>query len=432
MVIGKGLMDAFLTNEDIEGLLQETFVKWDMTGQKVLVIVPDSTRTLPMPLFFRLIHEGLTSKAKSIDYLVASGTYAPMSSEDINKYFGITPRQLGGIYKDVNIFTHQWNLPESYATLGIISEEETNSLTSGMLKAELPVRFNRRVLNYDIIIVLGPVAPHELAGFSGGNKYFLSGIGSPEGINFTSWLGALHLRRDIIGIRDTSVRAVIDRAASFIQASKLYICPVVLENGVSGLFIGEHNEAWTKAADLSAQVHIVYSDTRYSKVIAVLPKSYPDLWVGIKGLQKVEQIVEDDGEVIIYAPHIRGLSFAHGMLMEQIGYHVRDYFLKKLDYYKGYPRMILANSTLMKPDGNFEEGKEHPRVKARLATGIRSEVCKKINVSYLNPAWINPQNLEAGQNEDLFVIPNAGEVLYRFRDKRRRSRGDHILLLHCF
>ena len=417
MVIGKGLKDAFLTNEDIEGLLQEAFIKWDMTGQKVLVIVPDSTRTLPMPLFFRLIHEGLTSKAKSIDYLVASGIYAPMSNEDINKHLGITPRQLAGLYKDVNIFIHKWNLPESYATLGIISEEETNSLTSGMLRAELPVRFNRRVLDYDMIIVLGPVAPHELAGFSGGNKYFFSGTGSPEVMNFTNWLGALHLRRDIIGIRDTSVRVVIDRAATFIPASRLYICPVVVEQGVSGLFVGEHNEAWTKAADLSAQVHILYSDKRYSKVIAVLPKSYPDLWVGVKGLQKVEQIVKDDGEVIIYAPHITGLSVAHSRLMEQIGYHVRDYFLKQWDNYKGYPWMVLANSTLIKPDGKYEEGKEYPRLKATLATGISREVCKKINVNYLNPAMINLKNLKAGQSEDLFVIPNAGEVLYRFRDK---------------
>jgi lactate racemase len=416
MVIGKGLTDAFLRNEDIEEFLRQAFIKWDMIGQKVLVIVPDSTRTLPMPLFFRLIHDGLASRAKSIDYLIASGTYAPMSSEDINKSFGITPRQLAGIYKDVNIFTHRWNLPESYATLGIISEEETSSLTSGMLKAELPVKFNRRVLNYDMIIVLEPVAPHELAGFSGGNKLFVSGIGSPEVMNFTSWLGALHSRREITGRRDTSVRSVINRAASFIPASRLYICPVAKEHGLSGLFIGEHNEAWAKAAELSAQVHIVYSGTRYSKVIALLPEGYPDLWVGVKGLQKVEQIVKDDGEVIIYAPHIRGLSFAHGMLLEQIGYHVRDYFLKKWDNYKGYPLMVLAHSTLMKPDGRYEEGKEHPRITATLATGIRPHTCKKINVNYLDPAEINPNNLKPGQNEDLLIIPNAGEILYSFKD----------------
>lgn len=417
MVIGKGLMDAFLTNEDIEDFLQQAFIKWDMTGQKVLVIVPDSTRTLPMPLFFRLIHEGLAGKAKSIDYLISSGTYAPMSNDDIDKHFGITPRQLaGGIYKDVNIFTHQWNLPENYATLGTISEEETGSLTSGMLKAELPVRLNRKVLNYDMIIVLSPVSPHELAGFSGGNKYFFSGTGSPEIMNFISWLGALHMRRDIIGVRDTSVRAIIDRAASFIPASRLYICPVVREYGVSGLFIGEHNDAWAKAVELSSQVHIVYSDKRYSQIIAVLPKSYPDLWVGVKGLQKVEQIVKDDGEIIIYAPHIRGLSFAHGMLMEQIGYHVRDYFLKKWDYYKGYPMMVLAHSTLLKPDGTYEEGKEHPRIKATLATGIHPQVCRKININYYNPLEINPNNLKEGQIEDLLIVPNAGETLYRYRE----------------
>jgi lactate racemase len=413
MVIGKGLTDAFLTNADIEEFLQQAFIKWDMTGQKVLIIVPDSTLTLPMPLFFRLIHDGLASKAKSIDYLLASGTHAPMSKEDINKNFGITPRQLAGIYKDVNIFTHQWNLPESFATLGTISEEETNSLTSGMLKAELPVRFNRKVLNYDMIIVLEPVAPHELAGFSGGNKLFISGIGSPEVMNFTSWLGALHSRRDITGRMDTSVRAVIDRAASFIPASRLHICPVVKELGVSGLFIGEHDEAWPKAAGLSAQVHIVYSGKRYSKVIALLPEGYTDLWIGVKGLQKVEQIVKDDGEVIIYAPHIRGLSFAHGMLLEQIGYHVRDYFMKKWDNYKGYPLMVLAHSTLMKPDGRYEEGKEYPRIAASLATGISPHICKKINVNYLNPTEINNDNFEAGQNEDFLIIPNAGEILYR-------------------
>ncbi len=417
MVIGKGLADAFLTNEDIEEIFQQAFVKWDMTGQKVLVIVPDSTRTLPMPLIFRLIHDRLASKAKSIDYLIASGTSAPVTLEDIYKNFGVTPRQLAGIYKDVNIFTHRWNLPENYATLGTISGEETDGLTSGMLNTEIPVRFNRRVLNYDMIIVLEPVAPHELAGFSGGNKLFVSGIGSPEVMNFTSWLGALHLRRDITGRTHTSVRSIIDLAASFIPASKLYICPVAREHGVNGLFIGEHNDAWEKAAELSARVHIVYSETRYSRVVAVLPESCPDLWAGVKGLQMVEQIVKDDGEVIIYAPHIKGLSSVHGMLLEQIGYHVRDYFLKRWDNYKGYPLMVLAHSTLMKPDGRYEEGKEHPRIAATLATGISPHACRKINVSYSDPSGINPDNLKPGQNGDLLIIPNAGEILYSVRDK---------------
>jgi hypothetical protein len=143
---------------------------------------------------------------------------------------------------------------------------------------------------------------------------------------------------------------------------------------------------------------------------------YPDLWAGVKGLQMVEQIVKDGGEVIIYAPHIKGLSFAHGMLLEQIGYHVKDYFMKKWDNYKGYPLMVLAHSTLMKPDGRYEEGKEHPRITATLATGISPHTCKKINVNYLDTAEINPDNLKAGQNEDLLIIPNAGEILYSFRE----------------
>ena len=101
-------------------------------------------------------------------------------------------------------------------TIGTISREETLRLTDGLLGEETPVTINRRLLEYDHIIICGPVFPHEVAGFSGGAKYLFPGVAGPEIINYTHWLGALVTCMKTIGIKDTPVRRVIHRAAELL------------------------------------------------------------------------------------------------------------------------------------------------------------------------------------------------------------------------
>ena len=390
-----------------------TFERWDLTGQRVLVIIPDGTRSIPLPLMFRLFYENLAHRCARLDYLIALGTHPAMSDEAINRRLGITAEQRAGEYADIRIFNHQWADPETFFTAGTFSREEVFELSQGMLSLEVPVRINRLVLDYDVVLVLGPVFPHEVAGFSGGSKYFSPGISGSEVINFTHWLGALITSYAILGVKDTPVRSVIERVADLIPTQKLFVCLVVDRDGLAGYYAGDTRAAWSAAADLSAQVHIRYLEHPYSTVLSVMPAIYDDLWTGAKGMYKLEPVVADGGELIIYAPHIQEISYTHGQIIDRIGYHVRDYFVKQWEAFKDYPWGVLAHSTHLRGIGAYQDGLELPRIRVTLATSIPAERTRRVNLGYRDPASIN---LEEWQDRpDVLYVPKAGEILYRLK-----------------
>lgn len=407
------------TDDEISGWVQDFFSHIDLRGQKVLVIIPDSTRTMPMPLFFRLICEALQPQAQKLDFLIALGTHPPMTDEAIHKLVGISAKERAEKYAGVGLFNHRWDLPETFTTLGTITAEETQSISRGLLSQEVPVRINKMVLDYDLIIVCGPVFPHEVVGISGGNKYFFPGIAGPEVINFTHWLGALITSYEIIGSMNTPVREVINKAASFIPSPRLFICPVVTGVGVAGLFMGNPQHAWSAAAELSANLHVQYVEKPFKQVLSVLPEMYDEIWTGAKGMYKLEPVVADGGELIIYAPHIHQFSISHGKVLDQIGYHVRDYFVKQWDRFKDYPWGVLAHSTHLRGMGSYENGIESPRITVTLATGIPEADCRRMNLSYRDPASINPLDWANREDEGILLVPHAGEVLYRLKSFKK-------------
>jgi lactate racemase len=230
-----------------------------------------------------------------------------MSDEQLSRHLGV--QVTGGRAGASAIFNHAWDKPETFVELGVIGTEEIASLSRGMMAMDVPVRLNKLVLAYDQIILLGPVFPHEVVGFSGGNKYFFPGIAGEEIIHFTHWLGALITSYEIIGSGYTPVRAVIDRAAAMIPTPTACLALVLVHEGVHGCYFGGAQEAWQAASALSAQVHIRYVEKPYRKVLAIMPELYEDVWTGAKGMYKMEPVVADGGEVIIYAPHITELSY---------------------------------------------------------------------------------------------------------------------------
>jgi len=430
MLIGKGYTDQFLNESDIRGLMTEALARTNLDGKRVLVIIPDHTRTAPIPLFFRLFHELLGGRVAALDYLVALGTHQAMSEEALNRLVGITAAERAKKYHNVRILNHRWDLPDTFVTIGTIPAAEIEEITSGLMCQEVPVALNKLIFDYDQLIICGPTFPHEVVGFSGGNKYFFPGIGGPEVINFTHWLGAVITSMEVIGTRHTPVRQVIDRAASFIDRPKLCFSLVVApepnslianpqstirnpKSELAGLFVGTPEEAYEHAADLSAKLHIVYVDQPYQRVLSVMPEMYDDLWTAAKGMYKLEPAIADGGEVVIYAPHITEVSYTHGHIIDQIGYHVRDYFLKQWDRYKEYPWGVLAHSTHLRGIGTFEDEVERARIRVTLATGIPEERCRRINLGYLDPATIDVAEWEGREDEGILVVPKAGEMLYR-------------------
>jgi hypothetical protein len=132
-------------------------------------------------------------------------------------------------------------------------------------------------------------------------------------------------------------------------------------------------------------------------------------------MYKMEPVVADGGEVIIYAPHISEISYTHGAIIDQVGYHVRDYFVKQWDRFKGYPWGVLAHSTHLRGIGTYdaERGSEHPRIRVTLATGIPRERCERVNLGYRDPATIVLSEWVGREAEGDLVVPRAGEMLYR-------------------
>ncbi len=413
--IEQGSKISLLSESGIEEIIASSLDTLALRGKRVLVIIPDGTRTMPVPLFFRLIARHLLGKAQALDFLVALGTHPPLDEAALLRLVGITAEEKAGPYARVRLINHAWKDPQALVTLGTIGREEVAILSEGRLSMEVPIRLNRLVLDYDQLLICGPVFPHEVVGFSGGNKYFFPGIAGAEVIDFTHWLGALITSYEMIGTKETPVRRVIDRAAAVIPTPRHAFCAVTSHEGVHGLFFGTPQGAFSQAADLSSQHHIRWVERPYRLVLSVLPRMYDELWVGAKGMYKLEPAIADGGEVILYAPHLSEFSLAHGTLIRQVGYHVRDYFVKQWERFCQIPWGVLAHSTHLRGIGTYENRVECPRIQVTLATGIPEEACRQVCLGYRDPASIDPQEWAGREEEGMLLVPRAGEDLYRVK-----------------
>lgn len=403
-----------MSEEDVRTWIQTHVPREDFRGQRVLMIVPDATRTAPLPLLFDALYQHLNGVATALDVIVALGTHPPMSEQQICQLLGIRDEERQRLFYQLQLFNHEWDRPERLTTIGELTEQETREITEGALSIRVPVQINSRIEDYDTLLICGPVFPHEVVGFSGGNKYFFPGISGPELLNFFHWLGALITNAEIIGVKGTPVRKVVDRAASLIPNKKRALTFVVAPDAsIYGLAYGTPEAAWEEAADLSARVHIVYHEKPFQQVLSCAPPMYDELWVAGKCMYKMEPVVADGGELIIYAPHLNEISITHGALIRKIGYHVRDYFTKQWDRFKDIPWGVLAHSTHVRGGGTYEDGVESPRVQVTLATGLSKEVCDEINLGYRDPATIDPESFAGREEEGILYIPKAGEQLHR-------------------
>jgi nickel-dependent lactate racemase len=412
-----------MTDEQIRDIASRALIPLGLSGKRVLLIVPDGTRTAPVGLLFRVIHDLLATHVKSLDVMIALGTHPPMSDEAMLRRLEITEEDRSGQFKGVRLLNHTWNDPATLAQIGTIKAREIGELSGGLFQMDVEVKINRAIFEYDQLVIVGPVFPHEVVGFSGGNKYLFPGIGGPEILNFFHWLGAVITNPKIIGNKHTPVRHVVDRAAAMVNVAKLAFCMVVHEGKLAGLFAGSPELAWSHAADLSDQLHIIYKERPFQTVLSCAPPMYDEIWVGGKCMYKLEPVVADGGELIIYAPHIRDISATHGTCIKRIGYHTRDYFLKQWDRFKDEPWGILAHSTHVRGIGAFDNGVEQPRIQVTLATGIPEDVCRAVNLGYRDPRSIQPADYRGREQEGVLYVPKAGEMLYRLKNPPPWAQG---------
>ena len=181
----------FLSDDEVHdtlGVLEGQF-----TNQRVLVLIPDHTRSLPLPFLFRSLVDVLHD-AKQLDFMVALGTHPPLSEESLNKLVGITVKERITTFRHVGLLNHDWDTPSALTSLGLIEQDEIKEIAGANWHSSLPdevnIRINKAALEYDHILILGPTFPHEVVGFSGGAKYLFPGICGADMINATHWLGA--------------------------------------------------------------------------------------------------------------------------------------------------------------------------------------------------------------------------------------------------
>jgi nickel-dependent lactate racemase len=416
IMVGRGSQSESLNEPQVYELCASAFDRRSLEGKRILVIVPDNTRTAPIDVMFRVVYKLLSERSQQLDFLIALGTHPPLSEADINQRVGVTREERAMKYSKARIFNHEWKNPNQLRYISSISENDVDEISNGLMRQKVDITVNKMIFNYDLLMIIGPTFPHEVVGFSGGNKYLFPGIAGKEIIDMFHWLGALITSPVMIGTKHTPVRKVIDMAAQLVPIERMCLSLVVRDFDLAGLFIGTPEEAWNAAVDLSQRVHVVYKDHPFEKVLACAPSMYGDLWVGGKCAYKLEPLVADGGELVIYAPHIREVSVTHGDIIERIGYHVRDYFVKQMSKFSHVPGGVMAHSTHVKGIGVFEGGVEQPRIDVVLATKIKEEKCRKINLGYRDPESIDTEEWKNREHEGVLCVPKAGETLYRLKD----------------
>jgi len=416
MTEGHGSPAAVISENGIKKIIEDGTPPGLYDKKRVLVLTPDATRTCPLPMVIRSVREVIGERCTKLDFMVALGTHSPLPEKELLALYGISPRQRRELFGGSDFFNHRWDLPETFVRIGQLAANEIAEFSGGLLRESVPIEINKKIFDYELILILGPVFPHEVVGFSGGAKYLFPGISGGPFLHAFHWLGALVTCSGIIGNKDTPVRSVINRARQKIQVPVHCLSMVVGgKNELRGFYAGDVENSWSAAADLSAQIHIVKKEKPFRVVFGRAPEMYDEIWVGGKVAYKLEQVVADGGRLIIYAPHISEVSRTWGKYIHKIGYHVRDYFLAQMGRFKEIPLGVLAHSTHVRGTGRFQDGIEMPRIEVVLATSIPRATCEQINLGYLDPAEIELSEYRNREDEGILFVDHAGETLYRLR-----------------
>jgi len=417
IVAQKYAPNGILDQESIAETLTQGLSK-KFTSQKVLVLIPDHTRSLPLPELFRMLVK-ILADVQQLDFMVALGTHPPLSEEHLYRLVGISSEERKTTFKKIGLFNHVWDDPGMLTSLGIMDQDEVQEIAGPAWHPSLPetvdIRINKTILAYDHVLILGPTFPHEVVGFSGGAKYLFPGISGPELINATHWLGALSGVVGTIGIKNTPARKMIHAAVQRLKTPVTLAALVVDGHDLAGIVIGDLIEAWSRAADLSSERHIIWEDKPFQKVLSCAPAMYDELWTAAKAMYKLEPAVAVGGEVVIYAPHLDTVSNVHGKYIYEIGYHTLPYFLEHWEHFKHIPLGVLAHSTHLRGSGVMQDGIEKANVDLFLASKISAMDCKRLNLKYLDPGKIDLDTWKNRESERVLFVPKAGEILYRIK-----------------
>jgi nickel-dependent lactate racemase len=416
--VGKGAPDLDLSPEELRSIVEQALLTVG-PGARVLAIVPDKTRDDNTDILFPFAAEILKERgAEQFDALVAQGTHMPMTEEEKRAKVGLG--EGASLPLLGHIFDHQWNRPEELVDLGELSADRVKELTGGLINESVKVNLNRLLApgRYDTVLIFGATVPHEVAGFAGGAKYFFPGVAGPDLTHATHWLGALASIENVIGRVETPTRHMIEAAADLVPARVISINSVVTRGDderlrTHALFCGDFREAFRRAAEVSRQVHIKYTGRKYKRVVALLDEHYDELWVGGKASYKLGGIIEEGGELIIYAPHLRAISETHGLLIEKYGYapidRVREMVALSTELRSNLA--VAAHLAHVSYAGSRDEtGKVVPRYTITMASALDEATCRRVNLGFKDHREFRREDYDS--DPDTLVVERAGRDLY--------------------
>jgi nickel-dependent lactate racemase len=415
--IGSGGRDFDLSAGELRATMDEALSQVT-PGARVLTIIPDKTRDDNTDLLFPFAAEILAARnIAQLDALVAQGTHVPMTDHEKRSKIGGEEKSLPGLG---HIYDHQWNVPEELVTIGELSAARVTELTSGLITNAVSVNLNRRLGPgvYDTIIIFSATVPHEVAGFAGGAKYLFPGVAGPDLTHATHWLGALAGIENVIGRVETPTRHMIEAAADFVTAQVITLNSVITREEdnrlrTHALFAGDFRRAFRRAAEVSREVHIKYAGRKYQRVVALLDEHYDELWVGGKASYKLGGIIEEGGELIIYAPHLRSISETHGRLIEKYGYapldRVREMVALSTELQNNLA--VAAHLAHVSYAGKRNEaGRVVPRYKITMASALDEATCQRVHLGFMDHRKFRREDYE--NDRDTLVVERAGRDLY--------------------
>jgi nickel-dependent lactate racemase len=414
-----GSMTTDLSLPQLQELLNQSLAK--LGGRNhVLAVPPDESRVHSRAGdLTRFAWEYYGGRLKAI--LPALGTHAPMQSDQLTRMFGAVPQELFRV--------HRWRT--DVETLGEVPAEFIREQSEGKLNYSWPAQVNRLIANgdFDLILSIGQVVPHEVIGMANYNKNILVGTGGREGINRSHYLGAVYGMERIMGRAENPVRNVLNYASDrFLRHLPIvYVLTVVgaTANGkptVRGLFIGDDIECFQCAAELSLQVNFETLDAPIRKALVYLdPHEFHSTWLGNKAVYRTRMALADGAELIILAPGVNtfGEDKEIDALIRKYGYRGTPATLAAVEAHADLADDLSAAAHLI-------HGSSEGRFKITLCPGnlSRKEV-EGVGFQYGDLktmlARYDPQKLRQGYNqvdgEAVFFIPNPGLGLWAWRGK---------------
>jgi len=416
----KGSETSILEDHDLEEGLVTALDKWS-DAKKILTVPPDFTRFHS----FAGVITGIADRyfgSRLTDILPALGTHAPMTANEINT-----------MYRGVNISkfrVHKWR--EDVITVGEAPEEFVRNISGGIINYSWPAQVNKLLIEggYDLILSIGQVVPHEVSGMANYNKNIFIGTGGRESINKSHFLGAAYGMEKMMGRADTPVRKILNYASENFLADLpiLYILTVVGtdEEGnlrVRGMFVGDDEECFLKASQLSLKVNFMMLDKPLKKIVVYLdPDEYKSTWLGNKSIYRTRMALANNGELIVLAPGVKmfGEDREIDGLIRKYGYANTPEILDRARQNEDLKANLSAAAHLI--HGSSEE-----RFTITYCPGYLSkEETEGVRFRYADPGKMmkkyNPEKLKNGFNhmpdgEEIFYISNPGLGLWTYKER---------------